>query len=139
MRGRIKNSERFYFVNALGVQSMSRHDLAMVGCRNCVDLASRNIWVPSRIWEQNPAIEVSEQPEFLGKPRPPHTLDMSLKTEACASLNRLTTSCKLFNIESSSPTARVIRPARLFLRLWSIFSSQGDPGARNALYRPFPN
>ena len=61
------------------------------------------------------------------------TLDMSLKTEAWASLNRLTTSCRLFSIESSSPTARVIRPARLFLRLWSMFSSQGEPGARNAL------
>lgn len=66
----------------------------------------------------------------------PLTLDMSLKTEPWASRNRLTTSCRLFNIESSSPTARVIRPARLFLKLWSIFNSQGEPGARNALYRP---
>lgn len=66
----------------------------------------------------------------------PLTLDISLKTEPWASRNRLTTSCRLFNIESSSPTARVIRPARLFLRLWSMFNSHGEPGARKALYRP---
>lgn len=61
------------------------------------------------------------------------TLDMSLKTDACASLKRATTSCKLLSMESSSPTARVIRPARLLRRLWSMFSSHGEPGARKAL------
>lgn len=45
------------------------------------------------------------------------TLDISLKTEVCASLNKPTTSCKLFSRESSSPTARVIRPAKLLRRL----------------------
>ncbi len=64
------------------------------------------------------------------------TLDISLKTEFCASSNRSTTSCRLFSMDSSSPTARVIRLARLFLKLWSIFSSQGEPGARKALYKP---
>lgn len=45
------------------------------------------------------------------------TLDISLKTEVCASLNSDTTSCKLVDIASSSPTARVIRAARLFRKL----------------------
>ena len=45
------------------------------------------------------------------------TLDINLKTEVCASRNRPTTSCKLFRRESSSPTARVIRPARLLRKL----------------------
>ena len=61
------------------------------------------------------------------------TLDISFTTDTWASRNSPTTSCKLISIESSSPTARVIRAARLFLKLWSMFSSQGDPGAKNAL------
>ena len=61
------------------------------------------------------------------------TLDISLKTEVWASLNRETTSWRLVKSVSSSPTALVIRPARLFRRLWSILSSQGEPGARKAL------
>ena len=61
------------------------------------------------------------------------TLDINLKTDVCASLNNPTTSCKLFNKESSSPTALVIRPAKLLRRLWSMLSSQGDPGAKKAL------
>lgn len=36
---------------------------------------------------------------------------------------------------SSSPAARVMRAARALRRLWSMLSSQGDPGAKNALYR----
>lgn len=45
------------------------------------------------------------------------TLDMSLKTDASASRNNATTSCKLASIDSSSLTARVMREARLFRRL----------------------
>ncbi len=61
------------------------------------------------------------------------TLDMSLKTESCASLNSETTSCSDLIICSSSPTARVMRAARLLRKLWSMLSSHGEPGARNAL------
>lgn len=45
------------------------------------------------------------------------TLDMSLNTDICAALKRSTTSCRLDSIDSSSPTARVMRPAKLFRRL----------------------
>lgn len=64
------------------------------------------------------------------------TLDMSLNTETCACSKSSTTSRKLLSIDSSSPTARVIRLARLLRKAWSILSSQGDPGARKALYNP---
>jgi hypothetical protein len=65
-----------------------------------------------------------------------HTLDISLKTEVWAISKRLTTSVKLFSMDASSPTARVIRLARLLRRACSMLSSHGEPGARKALYRP---
>ena len=64
------------------------------------------------------------------------TLAMSLNTLVCAWSNRTATSSRLVSISVSSPTARVMRPARAFRRLWSMFSSHGEPGARKALYRP---
>ncbi len=64
------------------------------------------------------------------------TLDMSLNTDTCACSKSSTTSRKLLIIDSSSPTARVIRLARLLRNAWSMFSSQGEPGARKALYSP---
>jgi hypothetical protein len=64
------------------------------------------------------------------------TLDMSLNTETCACSKSSTTSRKLLSIDSSSPTARVIRLAKLLRKAWSILSSQGEPGARKALYSP---
>lgn len=64
------------------------------------------------------------------------TLDINLNTEVCAWSNNLATSSRLLTISLSSPTARVIRLAKLLRRLWSMLSSQGDPGAKNALYSP---
>ena len=61
------------------------------------------------------------------------TLAISLNTEFCAWSNSLATSSKLLTIASSSPTARVIRAARAVRKLWSMFSSHGEPGAKKAL------
>ena len=49
--------------------------------------------------------------------RAEHTLDMSLNTEFWASSNRRATSFKLSTMAWSSPTALVIRLARLLRRL----------------------
>lgn len=102
--------------------------------QNCVPLGCRHIWAPVRIWVRNPAFRCEYSIEDIWLEC--LTLDISLKTDPCASRNSPTTSCRLLSIESSSPTALVIRPARLFLKLWSMFNSQGEPGARNALYKP---
>lgn len=59
-----------------------------------------------------------------------------MKTESWAASNSWTTSVRDLTMEASSPTARVMRLARLLRRAWSMLSSHGEPGARNALYRP---
>jgi hypothetical protein len=76
--------------------------------------------------------------EYLGsrKNLGTESLDINLNTEVWASSNRCTTSCRLLNMDSSSPTALVMRLARLLRRAWSMFSSHGEPGAKKALYNP---
>lgn len=64
------------------------------------------------------------------------TLDINLNTEVWAISNSCSTSCNDLSMDSSSPTALVIRPARLLRSAWSMFSSHGEPGAKKALYRP---
>lgn len=64
------------------------------------------------------------------------TLDINLKIEFCAFSNRDATSTRLCIIALSSPTARVMRVASCVRRAWSMLSSFGEPGAKNALYKP---
>ena len=64
------------------------------------------------------------------------TLDISLKMDCCALSKSEATSLRLCSIAASSPTARVMRVASCVRRLWSMFNSLGEPGAKNALYKP---
>lgn len=89
---------------------------------------------PGRIWAQNPEMAISAAARTGW--RQVLTLDMSLNTETWACSKSSTTSRRLLSIDSSSPTARVMRPARLLRKAWSMLSSQGEPGARKALYSP---
>ena len=134
---RILPPSRPYFSTAPVEIATEHGDDSAQHDRNYAGKAWPSTLAPSRTSAPSPTDPTSNQPSVAsGTKSKVLTLDISLNTEVCASLNSATTSCRLLSMASSSPTARVMRAARLLRRLWSMLSSHGEPGARKALYRP---